>query len=50
MNHISRLLSQTGVYEHIVVNDDVDRAYGVLKDLIVEGTAKGDSLPEGLAP
>ncbi|KAG8860893.1 hypothetical protein FRB96_003628 [Tulasnella sp. 330] len=42
--------AQTGVYEHVVVNDSVDRAYGVLKGLIIEGKGGGDTIPEGLVP
>ncbi|KAG9033933.1 hypothetical protein FRB95_014012 [Tulasnella sp. JGI-2019a] len=42
--------AKTGVYDYVVVNDEVDRAYGVLKGLIVEGESKGDVLPDGLVP
>jgi len=40
--------AQTGAFDYVVVNDDVDRAYGVVKGLIVEGKEEGDVIPEGL--
>jgi len=41
--------AKTGAFDYVVVNDTVDRAYAVLKGLIVEGKAEADALPEGLA-
>ena len=40
--------AQSGAFHQVVVNDDVDRAYGVLKELIVEGKGDGDGFPESL--
>jgi len=40
--------AQTGAFHRVVVNDDVDRAYGVLKELIVEEKGDGDEFPESL--
>jgi len=38
--------AKTGVYDYVVVNDSVDRAYGVLKGLIVEDKMVGDVMPD----
>jgi len=40
--------AKTAAYDYVVVNDTVDRAYGVLKGLIVEDTKKADVLPQSL--
>ncbi|KAK4703125.1 guanylate kinase, partial [Phenoliferia sp. Uapishka_3] len=37
--------AKTGAFDVVVVNDDLERAYGVLKKVIVEG-GEGDELPE----
>jgi len=37
--------AKTGAFDEVVVNDDLDRAYGVLRRVIVEG-GKGDGLPD----
>ena len=37
--------AKTGAFDVVVVNDDLERAYGVLKDVIVEGKEQGDKLP-----
>jgi len=38
----------TGAYTTIVVNDDIDRAYGILRDALIVGNTEGDGLPEGI--
>ncbi|KDQ21106.1 hypothetical protein BOTBODRAFT_27107 [Botryobasidium botryosum FD-172 SS1] len=38
----------TGAYTTIVVNDDLERAYRVLRDALMNGSTEGDSLPEGI--
>ncbi|KAG8907854.1 hypothetical protein FRB99_002027 [Tulasnella sp. 403] len=40
--------AKTGAFDYVVVNDAVDRAYGVLKGLIVEDAQKGDNFPDDL--
>jgi guanylate kinase len=35
----------TGAFDVVVVNDDVDRAYNLLKSIIIEGKKEGDELP-----
>lgn len=38
---------QPGAFDVVVVNDQLDRAYGVLKDVIIDGkTDGGDRLPD----
>lgn len=36
----------TGAFDVVVVNDNVDRAYALLKSIIIEGKRQGDALPE----
>ncbi|KAG9046778.1 hypothetical protein FS837_003650 [Tulasnella sp. UAMH 9824] len=38
----------TGAFHYTVINDDVDRAYEVLKGIIAEGKREGDPFPEDL--
>ncbi|KAG9089813.1 hypothetical protein FS749_001044 [Ceratobasidium sp. UAMH 11750] len=38
----------TGTFDVIIVNDDVDRAYGLLRAAIRDGARSGDVLPEGI--
>ncbi|CAE7211173.1 unnamed protein product, partial [Rhizoctonia solani] len=38
----------TGAFDVIVVNDDVDRAYTLLRSVIRDGQIKGDVLPDGI--
>lgn len=40
--------NQTGAYATIVVNDDIDRAYSVLRSALIDGKIDGDSLPAGI--
>jgi len=40
--------AKTGAYHHVVVNDDVDRAYGVLEGLVVKNGKASDTLPGDL--
>lgn len=40
--------AKTGAFDFTVINDDVDRAYGVLKGIIAEGKREGDVFPEAL--
>ena len=40
--------NQTGAYTTIVVNDDIDRAYSVLRSALIDGKIDGDSLPVGI--
>lgn len=37
--------AKTGAFDVVVVNDDLDRAYGVLKEVVVDGKKEGDVLP-----
>ena len=37
--------AKEGAFDEVVVNDELDRAYGVLRRVIVEG-GKGDGLPD----
>lgn len=36
---------QTGAYDAIVVNDDVDRAYAQFRKIMMSGETDGDALP-----
>ncbi|CAE6443416.1 unnamed protein product [Rhizoctonia solani] len=38
----------TGEFDVIVVNDDVDRAYSLLRSIIRDGNRTGDKLPDGI--
>ncbi|KAK4056037.1 guanylate kinase [Microbotryomycetes sp. JL221] len=39
--------AKTGAFDVVVVNDDLERAYGVLRQVVVQGkTDAGDKLPE----
>ncbi|KAM0787514.1 hypothetical protein ACM66B_003586 [Microbotryomycetes sp. NB124-2] len=39
--------AKTGAFDIVVVNDELDRAYGVLRKVVVDGeTSGGDKLPE----
>ncbi|KDN40987.1 hypothetical protein RSAG8_07693, partial [Rhizoctonia solani AG-8 WAC10335] len=38
----------TGAFDVIVVNDDVDRAYSLLRSAIRDGVTTGDTLPDGI--
>lgn len=40
--------AKTGAFHLTVVNDNVDRAYGVLKGIVAEGKGEGDQFPEVL--
>ncbi|KAG8930114.1 hypothetical protein FRC02_004598 [Tulasnella sp. 418] len=40
--------AKSGAYDCTVVNDDVERAYEVLKGIIVDGKKEGDTLPANL--
>ncbi|ORY92400.1 P-loop containing nucleoside triphosphate hydrolase protein [Leucosporidium creatinivorum] len=37
--------AKTGAFDVVVVNDDLERAYGVLKGIVVENKTEGDKLP-----
>jgi guanylate kinase len=37
---------EKGAFDLVVVNDDLERAYQVLKGVIVEGKREGDDLPD----
>ncbi|KAL8280623.1 hypothetical protein RQP46_006946 [Phenoliferia psychrophenolica] len=37
--------AKTGAFDVVVVNDDLERAYGVLRKVIVDGEVEGDKLP-----
>lgn len=37
--------AKTGAFDLVVVNDDLDRAYGVLRKVIVDGATEADKLP-----
>ena len=37
--------AKTGAFDVVVVNDDLERAYAVLRKVIVEGDKEGDKLP-----
>lgn len=39
--------AKSGAFDVVVVNDDLERAYNVLKQVIIEGkTEAGDKLPD----
>lgn len=38
--------ARTGAFDVVVVNDDLERAYGVLKKVVIDGEPKGDELPQ----
>lgn len=37
--------AKTGAFDLVVVNDELERAYGVLRGIVVEGKEEGDKLP-----
>lgn len=37
--------AKTGAFDVVVVNDELERAYGVLKEVVVDGKTEGDKLP-----
>lgn len=37
--------AKSGAFDRVVVNDDLDRAYRVLKSIIIDGSKEGDALP-----
>ncbi|GAA6020949.1 hypothetical protein JCM11491_001558 [Sporobolomyces phaffii] len=37
---------EPGAFEIVVVNDELERAYGVLRSVIVDGNREGDKLPK----
>jgi guanylate kinase len=38
--------AKSGAFDVVVVNDDLERAYKVLKEVVVEGKKVGDRLPD----